>query len=316
MLRVKYIRCHGSGNRFLLLDAVREPRLELLGANPALIAELCTTPHRCDGLLLTVRQGSMYGMRMFNTDGSEAEMCGNGIRCVARQAQGYVGEAVREFALTSGGAVHAIRHEEPLFGSIPTYRVEIAIRTATADFLPSMEEGSWIGRSIPALDDQLRFTYLNLGNPHLVAAVEQIDLERLQALGERVKQVPELLPKGVNVSLFRHIGEQTIYTATYERGVGLTSSCGTAMTACSTAACLLGLCRTEEPIRVRNSGGLVHCTCHRTEETITTSLAGNATFEAEGELLLDPEMSGFTLLNEVPFAEEIAQYETFLQTIR
>ena len=315
MLRVNYIRCHGSGNRFLMLDAVSEPRLQALAANPALIEQLCTTPCRCDGLLLTVEQEGVYGMRMFNTDGSEAEMCGNGIRCVARQAQGYIGEAVEEFPLTSGGKRLMIRHEEAIHGTIPTYRVEIAIRTATEDFPRSLEEGCWIGCPIPELDSALRFTYLNLGNPHLVAEVDKIDLELLTKLGQRVKEQPELLPKGVNVSLFRRTGEQEIYTATYERGVGLTSSCGTAMTACSTAACLLGLCRTDEPIRVLNSGGMVRCCCHRTGEEITTALSGNATYEAMGTLELNLENGCFTLLDEHPCREEIEAYDTFLKTI-
>lgn len=316
MLSVKQIRCHGSGNRFLLFDAVAEPRLEALALHPRLIERLCTEPRRMDGVLLTVCVGEEYGMRMFNTDGSEAEMCGNGIRCVARQAQHYVGDTVSDFTLWSGGHSHLIRHEAPIFGSIPTYRVEIAIRTATADFPSSLEGGAWIGRPIPDLDEALRFTYLNLGNPHLVAEVDAIDLEKLTALGERVKQLTELLPKGVNVSLFRHTANQTIYTATYERGVGLTSSCGTAMTACSTAACLLGLCRTEQPIRVLNSGGMVRCECRRKGGEITTSLSGNATFEAEGRLMLDLENEAFTLLDEHPLSEEIEAYETFLKTIR
>ena len=316
MLNVKQIRCHGSGNRFLLFDAVAEPRLEELALHPRLIERLCTEPARMDGVLLTVRVGDGFGMRMFNTDGSEAEMCGNGIRCVARQAQEYVGREVQEFSLSSGGKSHAIRREEPIFGTIPTYRVSIGIRTATADFPSSLEAGEWIGRPIPELDEELRFTYLNLGNPHLVAEVEAIDIDKLTALGERVKELTELLPKGCNVSLFRHTAEQTIYTATYERGVGLTSSCGTAMTACSTASCLLGLCRTEQPIRVLNSGGMVRCECRRKGYQITTSLSGNATYEVEGELTLDLENEQFTLLDEHPFREEIQLYETFLKTIQ
>ncbi|MBQ7296923.1 MAG: diaminopimelate epimerase [Alistipes sp.] len=316
MLSVKYIRCHGSGNRFLMLDAVAHPQLEALADHPALIEVLCTHKERMDGLLLTVRVGNEYGMRMFNTDGSEAEMCGNGIRCVARQAQAYVGEKVAEFPLWSGGVRHAIHREEPIYGSIPTYRVDIRIQLTSADF-PSAESEGWIGRPIAELDSDLRFTFLNLGNPHLTAECAHIDLDTLTRLGEQVKTLPELLPHGVNVSLFRHIDEEEIYTATYERGVGLTSSCGTAMTACSTTACLLGLCRTEHPIRVRNSGGMVRCCCHRKGASITTSLSGNATYEAEGVLTLDIDTECIVgMEHEEPCQAEIAQYEAFLKTIQ
>lgn len=316
MLTTNYIRCHGSGNRFLMLDAVAEPQLEGLAERPHLIARLCTERERMDGLLLTVRVGEAFGMRMFNTDGSEAEMCGNGIRCVARQAQHYVGEACDRFDLWSGGRIQHIRRDRPIYGTIPTYRVDIAIRTASAEFPQSLQTGEWIGRVVPELDAELRFTYLNLGNPHLVAEVEEIDLERLTALGERVKELTELLPRGVNVSLFRHTGEQAIYTATYERGVGLTSSCGTAMTACSTASCLLGLNRTGQPIEVRNSGGKVDCCCRHEGTEITTSLSGNATYEAEGELSIDLATEQCRWGDERPCTEEVKEYEQFYNSLK
>lgn len=298
-----------------MLDAVAEPRLEALADHPQLIARLCTERAKMDGLLLTVRVGDELGMRMFNTDGSEAEMCGNGIRCVARQAQGYVGDR-EEFILWSGGRIQRIRREEPIFGSIPTYRVEIEIRTASGDFPASLAQGEWIGRVVPELDEQLRFTYLNLGNPHLVAEVDRIDLELLTALGERVKQLPGILPHGVNVSLFRHTGEQAIYTATYERGVGLTSSCGTAMTACSTASCLLGLNRTGRPIEVRNSGGMVRCECRREGSKITTALSGNATYEAEGVLTLTLDEERCEWGDERPCTAEIEAYNNFYNSLK
>ncbi|MBR5820679.1 MAG: diaminopimelate epimerase [Alistipes sp.] len=317
MLKQKYILCHGSGNRFLMLDAVAEPRVELLAAKQQLVARLCREVGNTDGLLLTVRTADGFGMRMFNTDGSEAEMCGNGIRCVARQAQTYVGDK-DAFVLYSGGRCYAIRREEPIFGSLPTYCVAIGIRLSTADFVPSLgrEEG-FVGETIQALDPALKFTYLNLGNPHLVAAVEEIDLELLSRLGEKVKALPELLPHGTNVSFYRPLGGQRIYTATYERGVGLTASCGTAMTACSTAACLLGYCRHDEPIEVLNSGGKVRCCSSKGDEGLETTLSGNATYEGEGELLLDFEQADYSLgAPYCEFEEERTTYERFLQTIQ
>lgn len=300
-----------------MLDAVREPQLEKLAERPSLIARLCREVGHTDGLLLTVALGEEYGMRMFNTDGSEAEMCGNGIRCVARQAQQYVGER-DTFDLFSGGKRHAIRREEPIFGSIPTYCVGIGIRLSTPDFLPSMgRKQGFVGEVIPSLDESLRFTYLNLGNPHLVAAVDAIDLDLLSALGEKVKQLGDILPYGTNVSFYRPLGNQTIYTATYERGVGLTASCGTAMTASSTAACLMGYCRHGEPITVLNSGGRVRCCSLRSDEGLLTTLSGNATYEGEGLLALDFEAERYS--EEEPFRineAEKAEYDRFLQTIQ
>ncbi len=289
MLSTNYIRCHGSGNRFLLLDAAAEPRLESLGEHPALVSRLCTIDGPTDGLLLVVRRDGGYGMRMFNTDGSEAEMCGNGIRCVARLVAERYLRGADAFDLWSGGRRYAVRCEEPIFAGLPTIRVELPIRLASEDFPPSLACGAegFVGRPIEALDPELRFTYLNLGNPHLAAAVDKIDTARLARLGERVKELSALFPRGINVSLFVPCGGQEIFTATCERGVGITSSCGTAMTSCATAAALLGLCGFDAPVEVWNRGGRVRCLPRRTPQGLVTRLTGDATFEAAGTLRLD-----------------------------
>ena len=324
-LQTDYIRCHGSGNRFLLLDAAAEPRLEAAAERPLLVQRLCAaegdaaagTPlGPTDGVLLLVRRDGMFGMRMFNTDGSEAEMCGNGIRCVARLAAERYLQGEDAFDLRSGGRHYATRIVEPIFEAIPTFRVELAVRTASAGFPPSLERGRFVGEPIAALDDGLRFTCLDLGNPHLAAHVARIDTERLLRLGERVKELRDLFPRGINVSLFEHTGGQQIRTATYERGVGPTASCGTAMTACSTAACLLGLCRTDAEITVRNSGGMVRCCCRPGDEGLVTSLAGNATFEADGRLEIDTDTDRVTLLGSTLRSAEIEAYGRFYQSVQ
>lgn len=317
MLITKYILCHGSGNRFLMLDAVAEPQLEQLADHPQLVAQLCREVGETDGLLLTVRVGTEFGMRMFNTDGSEAEMCGNGIRCVARQAQPYVGNNVADFALWSGGVRHEVSREEPIHGSIPTYRVAIGVRLSTPDFTPSLGRAEgFVAEVIPELDSELRFTYINLGNPHLVAAVKKIDLEELSRLGERVKLLQEILPHGTNVSLYRPMGDNAIYTATYERGVGLTASCGTAMTASTTAASLCGYCRMGEPVEVFNSGGKVRC-CAYEEPLRVTTLSGNATYEAVGVIALDFDQAVYMeIAPALPCFEEQAAYDAFIEDIK
>ncbi|MBQ6861837.1 MAG: diaminopimelate epimerase [Alistipes sp.] len=314
MQHFDYILCHGSGNRFLLFDAVKSPQLERFTA--PMVAELCRQAAPNDGLLLLVRRGGEYGMRMFNTDGSEAEMCGNGIRCVARLAEIYLPEGQTAYPLWSGGKRHPISIEQPVWGNIPTRKVAIDIRLATDDFVPSLTtEGGFIEQPIPALDEALRFTYLNLGNPHLVAFVEAVDLDHLSRLGERVKELKELLPRGVNVSLVCCEGPNRIFVATYERGVGLTPSCGTAMTASSTASVLTGRCTMGEEIEVRNRGGMVRCCCTTTEGIVTT-LSGNATFEAEGEVGIDFETGEVSLADEELIrTDEVEAYAQFLRSL-
>jgi len=354
-LQTDYIRCHGSGNRFLLLDAAADPQLEALGEHPALVRAICRADVPTDGLLLTVRRlGGLFGMRMFNTDGSEAEMCGNGIRCVARAVAERYLRGAEAFDLLSGGRRYALRRTEPIYDTIPTYRVDLPVRLASDDFPPSLGRGAggfagggeeivgraagfvngaaglaggaggafdgaagFIGERIEALDPALRFTYLNPGNPHLAAAVEALDAARLARLGERVKELRELFPRGINVTLFVPAGRREIRTATYERGVGPTSSCGTAMTASTTAACLLGLCPEGEEILVKNAGGMVRCRCRRTDGGIVTSLAGNATFEADGALEIDFAAERVRRLGEAALRrDEIDRYRCFYRSLQ
>lgn len=313
MQKMDYIVCHGSGNRFALVDAVRHAGALKDADRTALARNICLLEGGLDGLLLLVTHGEDLGMQMFNPDGSEAEMCGNGIRCVARLArERYVGAA--RFPIWSGGRRYCLSEEEPLFGQIPIFGVEIPIRTASGDFVWEGAGGVFLGAPIPPLDDGLRFTYLNLGNPHLAACTAATDRERLERLGRRVTELPAIFPHGINVSLFRECGSQRIFVATYERGAGVTSSCGTAMTACSTAACLLGICRWNEPIDVCNSGGRVRCLCRRDDDGLCTKLTGNATFESDGELVFT-EDGEILSAHSVPRREETESYAAFLETI-
>ena len=285
MREFDHIVCHGSGNRFVLVDAVAQPSIAE-EADPAILArELCRLHGGLDGLLLLVRVGEEYGHAMYNPDGSAAEMCGNGIRCVARLAcERYVGE--QRFALWSGGRRYRIFREEPLPGGIPAFGVVIPIGFASDDFVCDGPR-PFVGGAVLPLDRDRRFTYLNLGNPHLVCRTDRIDLDELERAGRRVTELPEVFPHGINLSFYRPCGQQRIFVATYERGAGITLSCGTAMTACSTAACIEGVCRCGEPIEVLNRGGMVRCLCVREQDETRTSLIGNATFEGEGLFAFD-----------------------------
>lgn len=311
MRELEYIRCHGSGNRFVMIDAVR-CAAALDGCDlEALARAACRLDGGTDGLLLLTGGAREWGMRMFNPDGSEAEMCGNGIRCVARLADERYLRADR-FALRSGGRSYAISREEPLAGGIPAYGVRIPIGRSSADFAG----GELVGGAIPELDPALDFTYLHLGNPHLAACVGRIDTDLLRRLGERVVTLGGLFPRGVNVSLYRVDGRGELFVATYERGAGITESCGTAMTASSTAACLLGLCDFDAELAVRNRGGMVRCRCCRDAEgNLVTRLAGNATFEEEALLRFDGERAERLAGSGRPHEAEVAAYDAFRRAV-
>lgn len=274
---MEIIKCHGSGNDFIMVDVTRDATLQHVDWSAfARAASDREQGIGSDGLLLVVRHDDgIYGMDMLNPDGTHAEMCGNGIRCVARLAyeRGYLASGI----LRSGGRDYAIVHAEDIAQGIPAFKVDIPIRTHSDDFTFFSEGESFVGRVIEGLHPDLRFTALSLGNPHIVAEVEKIDLQLLAELGERVKQCNKLFPRGVNVSLYER-RTNGIFVATYERGAGITLSCGTAMTASATAATLLKIVAEGSRIEVTNRGGRVFCTTRLGGE-IVTSLEGNATYE-------------------------------------
>ncbi len=280
-LNIEYILAHGSSNLFVMIDTIRcsfdmEPRSRV-------VEQICRS-FNSDGLLFVEQHSSgCYAMNMYNTDGSQAEMCGNGMRIVARLVDERYTHS-ESFTLYSGGKPYPItRAKADLDGLIPNYGVDIDIHYSTADFTPSTEP--FIGKVIEELHPTLEFTYLNLGNPHIVTLVERVDLDLLSQLGERVKELKEIFPNGVNVSMMEHISKSEIFVSTFERGVGLTPSCGTAMTASSTTAALLGLCDWGASIRVSNRGGFVHCIPSKSEGgALTTKLIGNATYLERGEI--------------------------------
>lgn len=302
MSRFEIIKCHGSGNDFILIDVTEDGALQ--GVDWSAFARVACDRARgigSDGLLLVVKHhDGVYGMDMLNPDGTHAEMCGNGIRCVARYAmeRGYI---ATKAVLRSGGRDYCVEVAAALADGIPAYSVDIEVRLWSNDFAFFAEGEQWLGRGVEALSSELEFTALSLGNPHMVAAVEHISLEVLERLGEKVKVLQSVVPNGVNVSLYECRDERSIFVATYERGAGITLSCGTAMTASATAAALLGYVERGERIEVRNRGGKVFCTTRIDGQSIITRLEGNATFEWRGEVCF--EGADFEYMRKEDFGE-------------
>lgn len=312
LTKFEIIKCHGSGNDFIMIDTTLDESLQRVDWSA--FARVACDRERgigSDGLLLVVRyDDGVYGMDMLNPDGTHAEMCGNGIRCVARLAseRGYLATGV----LRSGGRDYPIARAEALAEGVEAFSVDIPIRRWSSDFSFFAEGDSFVGRVIESLDAKLKFTALNLGNPHIVAEVKSIDMELLKHLGEAVIEHKELFPNGVNVSLYEPRAVNQIFVATYERGAGITLSCGTAMTASATAAALLGLVERGGRVDVRNRGGKVCCTTQIEGDEIITRLEGNATFEWWGSASFDGAAFSFSVER---YTEEQERWLRFVESI-
>lgn len=285
-MQLAFVKCHGSGNDFPLIDA---RNLSLSDGEWAGVARALADregPVGGDGILLLVagRGDRPFGMRMFNSDGSEAETCLNGLRCVARAGFEALGLDAAEVQLQTSSADAA--REEPLAPGVVTIRTTVGpASTAAADVGLRTEIGEFIDAAIPGLPSDRAFTAVTMPNPHLVTFVDTVDEAELVALGDWCEAAPALIPGRANVSFVEVRGPDALFVRTYERGVGLTDSCGSAMAASVLAAALTGRVPHEADVRVFNKGGLVRGRAG-TDRVVTIS--GNATFLYDATVEVDP----------------------------
>ncbi|MDQ0270484.1 diaminopimelate epimerase [Cytobacillus purgationiresistens] len=312
-MKLELVKCHGSGNDFFIIDEMSN-QYELTDEKRAELARaFCdrSTDLGADGILYVLHSDQVDArMRVFNADGSEASMCGNGLRCVAR----YVCEklSIEEATIETMKANLHVQNQPDIFEDIPTYLVEISPVSFELTDLPlHLEQESLVNGKIPTLSEELEFTALSVPNPHLVAIVEkeQIGSNLQKEISEYVNGTNELFPDGVNVSFVKPLKKGHIYVRTFERGVGFTNACGTAMSASSLVTCLNGINDKETPIEVYNNGGKVRCVVHEQEGKQSIDLIGNASYLYSCTVDVDVENPHtFTVQDSNEFVDEIMQY--------
>ncbi len=288
-MRIEFIKCHGSGNDFPLIDA---RGWDWSDAEWALLARALADrdgPVGGDGLLALVDgdAGHAFGMRMFNSDGSEAETCLNGLRCTARLGFEALGLGAARVKLRTSSADVALA--EAIAPGVQTILTRVGpVSTATADVGLRIAAAELIDTLVAELPSERAFTAVAMPNPHLVAFVDSIDEGELVALGAWCEAAPAVLPARGNVSFVRIEDADTIFVRTFERGVGLTDSCGSAMAASTLAAVLTARMPEGRWVTVRNRGGRVAAMVERGEGGRVVTIAGNATFEADRAVDYDP----------------------------
>lgn len=272
-MQLKLLKVHGSMNTFYLYEGLdREDYGQLT-------EELCRLDAGVDGLLAVLPSSSANArMRVFNRDGSEASMCGNGLRCVARFVceRDGLSEAVIE---TMKANLKVERQVSD--GDIVMYAVEISPVSFKLADLPMVYEGheEWILKPLPFISEEIPFTAVAVPNPHLIAIVPaelQKGGSHQQKWAELFNNQNDYFSDGVNVSYVTKV-DGGIFVKTFERGVGFTNACGTAMTASALVSCLAEL----EPfgeVSVFNPGGMVKCTVKKINGDYFLQLAGNATY--------------------------------------
>jgi diaminopimelate epimerase len=264
-----FTKMNGAGNDFVLLDN-RSGQLRL---NSDEIAFLCDR-HRGvggDGVLLLERgsNGADFRMRYYNSDGGEAEMCGNGARCFARFANKLAGPFSQVTFETQAGTIRAMLQGEEV--------------TVTL----SAPHGLALNRKLQAQGEELVVHTLNTGVPHVVVMMEDLESTPVHELGKAIRYHPEFRPRGTNVNFVKELGPGKIAIRTYERGVEAeTLACGTGVTA--SALIYSRLRSMASPIRVHVLGGdwLEVAFVDQGEAFREVTLKGPADFAFEGAIQL------------------------------
>ncbi|WP_050615275.1 diaminopimelate epimerase [Bacillus testis] len=309
-MKLTALKCHGSGNDFLLIDEYTDSLNYSDAERAEMAVRLCDRSEGlgADGILFFQDSKIADGrMRVFNSDGSEASMCGNGLRCVARYACEKLG--MKKLRIETMKAVLEVEEMEPLSEGVETYKVEISpVSFRTADLPMKAPNETFINQTLADCSD-LPFTAIAVPNPHFIAIVDDADAKKdeQQKLAAYWNGENPYFPDGVNVSFVEALRPQEIFVRTFERGVGFTNACGTAMSASSLVACLQGLASFGEELTVYNPGGKVKCAVHQQEDQYTIDLIGNATYEYKVEMEYQPD--GYKVGSRVDFPEEIAAYQ-------
>lgn len=236
-MKIPFVKMSGSGNDFILIDH-RKPFLDE-GSLKEFIRKVCQrrTSVGADGLILVENSDKAdFKWRFFNSDGSEAEMCGNGGRCVAR------------FAFLKG-----------ISGSVLTFETIAGILSAEVkDKRVKLEltkpHSLKLDGTIPIEGKELTFSYLNTGVPHTVLFTQDLERVDVVRLGSMIRYHPLFAPTGTNVNFVRLEDGNQLSIRTYERGVeDETLACGTGAVASALIAGFKG--RAQSPVSIKTRGG-------------------------------------------------------------
>lgn len=279
---LKFTKMHGCGNDYVYFDCFNQT-IE----DPEALSIRLSDRHKGvggDGIILVCPSDKADGkMRIFNADGSEAMMCGNGIRCVAKFL--YDTGLARKKHLeidTLSGVKHCDIIEKD--GEAAAVTVDMGRAELVPEKIPVAYPGgpiNIIGRKIDVAGGEYTVTCVSMGNPHCVIfGGDPMELD-LEVIGPRFEKDP-IFPQGVNTEFIEVINDHTLKMRVWERGSGETMACGTGACASAVAACLNGYCRMGEDITVHLRGG--DLVINYTEERVRMTGEAVKVFDGEVEV--------------------------------
>lgn len=279
---VEFIKMHGLGNNFVILNHLQENRnynyrdLSLQMTNPVYGVS-------ADGLVIILQSSKADAfMRIFNSDGSEAQMCGNAIRCVAKYL--YESNSIVKSTMeieTLSGIKHITLKTEG--NNVTTVSVDMGVASFNPNDIGLDSTSEFIYNNIfIEPDQQYKGTAVSMGNPHLVILTNEVDKYEFTSNGHKWEHHP-LFKNKVNTEFVEILSDHIVRMRVYERGVGETMACGTG--ACATVAALTktGHLPIDTPITVKLNGGELIIRCKTDYRIIMT---GPAAYICKGQFIM------------------------------
>ncbi len=233
---MEFVKMHGLGNDFIIVEAGSWKEADHLQAHSPI---LCDRHFGigADGLVVIGPDQAMdLFMRIFNPDGSEPEMCGNAIRCVARYAyeNGWVKQKNISVRTLAGIRYPQI---ETANGKVINVCVDMGQPVLERKLIPMQGEGSAVKTKLTSATNEFEITAVSMGNPHCIHFVDQIEQVPIAAWGSMMESHP-LFPAKTNVEFVQMVARDEMIMRVWERGAGITMACGTGACASLVAAVL------------------------------------------------------------------------------
>ena len=279
---MKFTKMQGCGNDYIYVNCFAEDLPE--GERPAFSRKVSDRHFGAgsDGLIcICPSDKADFLMDMYNADGSRAEMCGNGIRCVAKYVfeRGMTDKTVIDVETGAGVKTLWLNVEN---GVVESVRVCMGQPGFKAEKIPVLTDGeSFINQPMEVGGMQWNVTAVSVGNPHAVVFVDNVDWLDLPTIGPLFENCP-LFPERINTEFVQVIDRTTLKMRVWERGSGETLACGTGSTAALAAAVVNGKCEPYAKLLLR--GGELNIEWNRDENLIY--MTGPAVTVFDGELLL------------------------------
>lgn len=275
---MEFTKMHGIGNDYIYVNCLEENI-----ANPSETAKFVSDRHfgiGSDGLVLILPSLiADFRMRMFNSDGSEAEMCGNAVRCVGKFVydNGLTEQKIVKIETLAGIKVLDMTVED---GKVTLVRVDMGEPILKPRDIPVLSDKELFVSEPVTIDGQVyKVTCVSMGNPHAVTYVDDVLKFPLEVVGP-VMETHQLYPRKINAEFVQLIDRQTLKMRVWERGAGETLACGTGACAVLVASVLNGLC--ERKATVKLLGGDLFIEWNEQDNHVY--MTGSATKVFDGEI--------------------------------